>query len=373
VGRNRSTLNNWHVDCPKPTLALAEQLSSHAYHAMPTPATFQESNLETVPIRQLGLSIRGTPLEGLVAEFEDEIRRAGLRRLKPQFYLSTEWGVPFNTIAIAIPFYLAHPKLTSLHAERSGFVEGVSRRDVLRYLRHEMGHVVNYGYRLYDEQEWVRLFGRMEVPYTEDYRPEPFNNAFVQHLPGWYAQKHPDEDWAETFAVWMTPGRDWREEYHHAPQALEKLEYCNATIARVGDAEPLVTSGELDEDVSTLETSLEEFYSKQQSEKTEFRQQLDSALRTIFEDSGRPEDHSTTAERLPASTLVREAERQIMAEVYRWTGYFPERTQRLLRQMGRRADVLKQVYPADRRQEIVIAVTALATALAMNQVLRGER
>ena len=25
------------------------------------------------------------------------------------------------------------------------------------------------------------------------------------HLDPWYAQSHPDEDFAETFAVWLTP------------------------------------------------------------------------------------------------------------------------------------------------------------------------
>ena len=339
---------------------------------MTATAGFQETNLETVPIRQLGLAIAGTSLEPLLAEFEHELMQAGIRRLKPRFYLSSEWGVPFGTIAVAIPFYLAHPQLTSLHAQRSGFIEGVTRWDILRYLRHEMGHVVNYGYRLYEQDEWLRLFGRMEEPYQEEYRPEPFSRRFVQHLPGWYAQKHPDEDWAETFAVWLTPGRDWRTEYADWPVALAKLEYCQQTITRLGDQNPTVTAAELDEDVSQIDLSLAQFYAAQDNEPEEFRHHLDAALRTIFEDYGRPEDRSTIAERLPASSIIRELESQVMAEVYRWTGHFPERTQRLLRQMRRRADALKQVYPADRREQVAIALTALATALAMNRVQRGE-
>jgi hypothetical protein len=339
---------------------------------MTSTAAFQETNLETVPIRQLGLTIAGTSLEPLLAEFEQELMRAGIRRLKPRFYLSNEWGVPFGTIAIAIPFYLAHPQLTSLHAQRSGFVEGISRWDILRYLRHELGHVVNYGYRLYEQDDWLRFFGRIDEPYQEEYRPEPFSRRFVQHLPGWYAQKHPDEDWAETFAVWLTPERDWRSEYVDWPVALAKLEYCNQTMARLGDADPAVTTADLHEDVSQIDLTLAQFYAAQDAEPQEFRHHLDAALRTIFEDYGRPEDRSTTAERLPASSIVREAESQVMAEVYRWTGHFPERTQRLLRQMRRRADALKQVYPADRREQVVIALTALATALAMNRVQRGE-
>ncbi len=128
--------------------------------------------------------------------------------------------MPFGTVAIAIPFYLARPDLVDLHAERTGHVEGLGRRDLLRYLRHEMGHVVNYAYRLYEREDWVELFGPMTRPYREEYRPEPFSRRYVRHLPGWYAQKHPDEDWAETFAVWLTPGRDWRAEYSGWPEAL---------------------------------------------------------------------------------------------------------------------------------------------------------
>src|SRR5262245_10841801 len=111
-------------------------------------APFQEAHL-AAPIRDLGLTIEGTPLAPVLAEFQEELAAAGGRCPVPRFYLSSEWGVPFGTAAIAIPFYLAHPDLTALHAERTGFTEGAGRGELLRYLRHEMGHVVNYGYRLY--------------------------------------------------------------------------------------------------------------------------------------------------------------------------------------------------------------------------------
>ena len=192
---------------------------------------FHESALGSTPIRNLGLTLAGTSLEPVLAGFLEEVRNAGIVRLKPRFYLSTEWGVPFDTIAIAIPFYLARPELTAIHAERAGLVEGKSRTDILRYLRHEMGHVVNYAYQLYNNQDWVKIFGSITQPYVEEYRPEPFSRRFVRHLPGWYAQKHPDEDWAETFAVWMTPGLNWREEYKGWPDALAKLQYCDLTVA----------------------------------------------------------------------------------------------------------------------------------------------
>jgi hypothetical protein len=117
-----------------------------------------------VPIRELGLTIAGSALEPILVEFQDELRRAGIRKVRPKFYLSTEWGVVEETIAIAIPFYLARPDLTALHAERVGHIEGAGAADILRYLRHEMGHVVNYAYRLFERADWVETFGRWTSP-----------------------------------------------------------------------------------------------------------------------------------------------------------------------------------------------------------------
>src|SRR5205807_2005631 len=201
-----------------------------------------------------------TPLEPILAELAEELRRIGLTRVRPVFHLSTDWGVTDGTVALGIPFYLAHPELTRLHAERVGHIEGFSRADILRYLRHEMGHVVNYAYKLYEREDWTRLFGPFERPYVEEYRPEPFNPNFVQHLPGFYAQKHPDEDWAETFAVWMTPGLDWRSAYADWPGALAKLEYCDRMMGQLRDQEPLVTAVDLDWEVGNLADTVGELY-----------------------------------------------------------------------------------------------------------------
>ena len=167
---------------------------------------FRESNLFGAPIRDLRLTIDGTRLQPVIEEFRAELASRGITKLVPRFHLSTEWGVPFGTVVIGIPFYLARPELTELHGEQVGHIEGFNRADILRYLRHEMGHVINYAYKLYDLEAWVKLFGSITQPYREEYRPQPFSRRFVRHLPGWYAQKHPDEDWSETFAVWMTPG-----------------------------------------------------------------------------------------------------------------------------------------------------------------------
>jgi hypothetical protein len=339
---------------------------------LPPAARFQETNLWATPIRDLGLTIEGTRLEPILQEFEAELRAGGLTRVRPRFYLSTEWGVPFETVAIAIPFYLARPDLTALHAERVGHVEGFDAADILRYLRHEMGHVVNYAYRLYDEEEWVKQFGSITQPYGEDYRPEPFSRRYVRHLPGWYAQKHPDEDWSETFAVWLTPGLDWRKEYGGWPVAAAKLAYCDRTMAAISDRDPVVTATDLDEDVGEIEYSLGHYYRDDPEARGELPPGLDGALLAIFEDLGAEGGMTVDEPLAPADALIRRLEPELMANVFRWTGHFPERTRVLLRYLAERAAHLQQGYARGRETSAIVGFTTLVTGLAMNYVQRGS-
>ena len=252
-----------------------------------------------------------------------ELQHAGIRKLKPHFYLSDEWGVNFGTIAIAIPFYLARSDLTALHAERTGLVEGVGRTELLRYLRHEMGHVVNYAYQLYDNEEWIKHFGSMTQPYEDDYRPQPFSKRFVRRLPGWYAQKHPDEDWAETFAVWMTPNADWRTAYADWPEAFAKLQFCDRIMAELNQRDPLVTLTELEE----ITLTLEEYYQTLPHVEEKIPPGLDGAMQTIFENADCQEMRAKRC--VPAAQLLQKMETDLVANIYRWTGHFPERTRPL--------------------------------------------
>ena len=166
-------------------------------------STFRESGPSSAPIRELKLAIErlGAWSRSWPSSSTKLRGRAIVRSSVPRFpYLSTEWGVPYDTIAIAIPFYLAPRRIDRPHRpESAGLQSGASGGppDLLRYLRHtRVGHVVNY--RLPDStsrRSGSRQFGRMSEPYREEYRPEPFSRRFVRHLPRiWYAQKHPDED-----------------------------------------------------------------------------------------------------------------------------------------------------------------------------------
>jgi hypothetical protein len=328
---------------------------------------FHEQNWSTKPIRDLGLKIEGTRIEPVIAEFEREIDRLKLR-VRPRFYLSTDWGVVTGTVAIAIPFYLAEQELAELHVKKGAFLEGEGRRELLRYLRHEMGHVVNYAYKLYDEGEWVKLFGPITQPYLEDYRPSPFSRRYVRHLPGWYAQKHPDEDWAETFAVWMTPGLEWRDEYADQPAALAKLEYCDRKLRELAESDPVVVESATEEDVAQLGFSIEDYYGHMGHEGGEFPPGLDGALRAIFDELV-PEANGHASE--PASRLIRKVEHDLCPAIFRWTGHFPERTRALVRHLSERADALELAYDKEREAQASMLLTTFVTTLAMNHVHQG--
>ncbi len=327
-----------------------------------------DETLSGKPIRDLRLAIDGTPLAPILARFQGEFIEAGLTRVKPRFYLSTEWGVPFETVALAIPFFLARPDLADFHLQRTGHIEGTDAEDILRYLRHELGHVVNYAYRLYDEPEWVQLFGAITQPYRDQYSPEPFSRRFVWHLPGWYAQKHPDEDWAETFAVWLTPGREWRRDYGAWPIALGKLAYCERVIARVGDLEPPVTDDALDEPVTDIDYSIRELYDRIEPEPLELPPGIDGALAAVAGDLAPVPGEATTR----VAARLRALELTLVGQIYRWTGHLPEHTKSLVAHAVGLAEARELAFAARHDQAFVVGVTALLTSLALNHVRAGS-
>src|ERR1700758_3513527 len=194
------------------------------------------------PIRELGLKLEGSPLERFVQQLYRELDAKGLHKFRPLCYLTDEWGCPSGEPVIGIPFYLADPKLARLEKAMNDLED---RREIMMYLRHEAGHAFNYAYALYKTPEWRDLFGPFRRPYRDQYRPVPFSRQFVRHIAGWYAQKHPDEDFAETFAVWLTPRSRWREKYK-GWGALAKLRYVDRVARKFRDAEPVRPQGATD-------------------------------------------------------------------------------------------------------------------------------
>ncbi len=263
-------------------------------------------------ISELGLSLRGTRLEHFVTQLYEELAAKGLR-FQPPVYLSDQWGCPEDTPLIGVPFYLADDRLTRIEAEEAVDVE--NEADIMRYLRHEAGHAFNYAYRLYDRADWRQLFGPYSRPYRERYRADPFSRAYVRHILGWYAQKHPDEDFAESFAVWLTPGLDWRREYA-GWEALEKLEYVDRVMREVADELPIVPPLTPDDlPVEAMDYTVEEHY-REASEDPPVtdRRHFDGDLRTIFAngaDAPGGED---------AAAFLQRHRREIVSRIAYWTG-----------------------------------------------------
>lgn len=210
-------------------------------------------------ISELPLTIEDTCLEVFVNHLYQELERTGIS-FKPKTYLTDEWGCPDRVPVIGIPFYLADQELAGLVCQLT-HVEIKNDVEVMMILRHEAGHAFNYAYHLYRKLEWRVLFGRFSQSYKADYKPIPFSAEFVHHLSGWYAQKHPDDDFAETFAVWLTPNSEWRKEYSNTP-ALAKLMYVDRMARKYGHQSPDITDGKLDMPLQEMKITLDEWIKK---------------------------------------------------------------------------------------------------------------
>ncbi len=184
-----------------------------------------DEQLLRLRISDLPLRIEDTPLENRVARLYEELNHRGLA-FKPHVWLAEEWFTPDGVPGIAIPFYLADPRLIKLERKKMLEVEGGTDRECMQILRHEAGHAISNAYNLHNRRRWRELFGSFAKAYPDFYEPDPDSRNHVLHLNAWYAQAHPAEDFAETFAVWLAPGSRWRRRYAGWP-ALEKLEYVD--------------------------------------------------------------------------------------------------------------------------------------------------
>ncbi len=308
-------------------------------------------------ISSLGLSLQGSLVEQLVTQLYEELGARALT-FRPPVYLSDQWGCPDDTPLIGVPFYLADPRLSRIEEENAAEVEG--EQDVMRYLRHEAGHAFNYAYRLYDRADWRKTFGPYSRPYRERYRADPFSRDFVRHILGWYAQKHPDEDFAETFAVWLTPGLDWRSQYAGWP-ALAKLEYMDFVMREVGGAAPEVpTPTEDDLPVEAMHYTVGDHYrDSQELIAIDDERHFDGDLRTLFADAADvPAGES-------AGAFIRRHRREIVGRIAYWTGESAPSVRGFIDFLATRSEAL-DLRVRGLEAATLIELTAFGTAVMMN-------
>lgn len=261
------------------------------------------------------LSIEKSPIQKHIQTFHKELDAHGFK-LKPYFWVSDEWFTPIGMTGIAIPFYLVHPRLTEIEKKEMLEAEGHGKEEFLKILRHEMGHVLENAYHLRRRKKRQKIFGYATAPYPDYYQPRPFSRRFVQHLSTWYAQAHPDEDFAETFAVWLTPNSHWRDRYKKWP-ALTKLEYMDELMREIAPLKPLHTSRAKEEPLHRLRRTLWDHYEERKDRVgEEYPDFYDRDLRRLFDT---PED----APKAPkAAPFLRKIRKNCRKKVAYWTGEY---------------------------------------------------
>ena len=309
-------------------------------------------------MRELGVTIAGTWLEDAVAQLYDELDKRGLR-LRPHVWLSDEWFSPADVPGFAIPFYLAHPRLRRLERSRMLDVEGASRAECMRIMRHEAGHAFQHGYQLQRRRRWQQLFGKSSQQYPDYYKPNPSSKRYVQHLRLWYAQSHPDEDFAETFAVWLRPRSEWLGRYAGWP-ALRKLEYVEELMAEIGGTKPVMSARTEVEPLHRLRKTLGEHYrTRREHYAPKFPNTYDAELKRLFSNEPWHRKHAT------AASFLRRHRGEIRRLVSKWTGEYQYTLDVVLADMiGRCRDLrLRAVGP---ERQLVTDFAVLLTVKTMH-------
>jgi hypothetical protein len=327
-------------------------------------ADLPDNELLKLRICDLHVRIEGSELEERVHEIHDELEARGLP-VRPDCYLGDEWFSPEGSPAIAIPFYLAHPRLKQLELHQMLDVEGGTYEWCMQILRHECGHAYDHAYQFSSAEGWAAVFGDRDIDYQpETYRPRPYSKSFVRHLPNWYAQAHPDEDFAETFAVWLaSPVEQWRSQYR-GWKALKKLEFVNALMGHVRSKPPVVFKTRRLWEASRSRRTLEKYYTaKRKLYAEDFPDIYDADLRAIFERAEVGDEN--------AAQVMRRLRHVLIAALARWTGQRKYIGSELVSRLISRCRELALPAPRDHTR-LLIELASYLAALVTNHLHTGR-
>jgi hypothetical protein len=319
-------------------------------------------------IKDLGVRLEGTWVADCVDELHGELADRDIR-LKPHVWVSDEWFSPAGVPGFAVPFYLLHPRLVRIERAQLIEVEGGTHHECMKIMRHECGHAMQHAYQLHRRREWQRLFGRSSIKYPEAYRPNPASKRYVQHLRRWYAQSHPDEDFAETFAVWLKPRSDWRRRYAGWP-ALLKLEYVDRLMAEIAGVAPAVRSRRKVDPLSSQRQTLFTHYTYRRAiYSVEYPKTYDDDLFRLFSDDPRHRAQPT------AASFLRRHRGDIGRIVSRWTGEYQFSLDQVLTDMIGRCRELGLRVPGKRvERQLLTDFMVLLTARTMSFLVgQGRR
>ena len=315
-------------------------------------AALPEERLLDLRIRDLPVRIEGTWLEQCIAMLHEELRERGLK-FSPRCYLADEWLTPEGEPEIGIPFYLAHPRLIALEKKMMLEAEGETPDWCMKLLRHECGHALSYAYNLHKKKSWQAVFGSSSEPYEDTYRYRPYSKAFVRHLDYHYAQYHPDEDFCETFAVWLTPGLDWRKQYA-GWKALDKLLFVDKLMKEIAGKYPKKGGGRQYWRAANIRSTLRRYYERRrQAEAERYPDFHDTNLKRMFGAGGAR----------PVSKLLERYRKPMVDSIAGWTGERKYMVGEVFKKVYQRSKALRLATDAGEAQAVLELSTYLTTLL----------
>ena len=321
--------------------------------------TIAEEQLLEQRICDLPLRIEGTWIEERVAQLYRELKAKNIQ-FEPRCYLADEWLTPEDEPVIGIPFYLAHPRLIALEKKMMLEAEGETESWCMKLLRHEAGHALTYAFGLNRKRSWQRVFGHSSQEYGDTYRFRPYSKSFVRHLDNYYAQYHPDEDFVETFAVWLTPDLDWRRQYA-GWKALDKLLFVDRLMQGVAGAPPARSSGRLHWSAAKIRSTLARYYRRRREAEAEnYPDFHDANLKRLFVE-GQARDET----RRPVAKLLQTYRKPLLMTVSRWTGESKYMASEVVKAVHQRSKALRLVTE-DSEPVAVLKLSTYLTTLLMN-------
>ena len=261
----------------------------------------------------LDLSIEGSRIEPLVDQLYKELKQKKIH-FRPEVYIAEDWfsfdGVP----GIAVPFYVVNNRLAKIQKKLLLDAEGYNKKDCMKLLRHEAGHAIDNAFYLRKSKSRQKLFGLSSTPYPNEYSPHAYSRKYVIHLNLWYAQAHPDEDWAESFALWLTPRSNWRKKYQKWP-AIKKLQLVNELMKEIAYKSPLVKIQEQPGNIKKNRRKLKTFYKNKIDELS-----LSRSFSMVPLIAGLFSTDSKYKNKKLAAQFIKQERKPIRNMVARWTG-----------------------------------------------------
>ncbi len=329
-------------------------------------AKLSDEELLDLRLCDLGVAVEDGALGRNAERLQGELEQAGLR-FRPYLWLSTDWFTPDGVTGFGIPFFLAHPRLARLEREQMFEVEGGTRDWCMKLLRHETAHALDNAYRLRRRKAWREHFGRASAPYRDSYVPIPSSRRFVINLDHFYAQSHPVEDFAETFAVWLRPGGRWQKRYARWPVALRKLRFVDDLMQEIRDRKPEVRTRERTDSLGTIRFTLREYYARKRSMfSAEELTVYDRDLLRLFPGAPR------RAGQRRAAAFLRAHRAELRERIASWTGQYAFVVDEVLKGMILRAGALGLRVARPEREALKDAVV-MVTVHTVRHVRRRHR